>query len=455
MPGLGVHKVQAAIIIGVSMTSALAALVDVLPLPIWSYMGPLPDYPGRRFPTPALFGWVYLGGLGLGVPLGLAVWKLPLPTRWRPARDITALLLGTSMASIPVVFILIPNALGGVLMAIPGLVLAVFLLHRVQRYRRIPLRYCLIAVAWGGTFAITAGHQLLVTLHMGIVAFRQRHPDMAVGADMVLAAPLWEEIVKGLGVLALFVHLRHRYDSPVHGFVLGAMVGTGFNFMETGRFAMTNFNAAMVQVWVRQWVAGVTFGHVLFTGIIGAAIALAYRQRRAFTGFVIATAGLGLAIAAHFVWNWTAVTSRQPVSFTDATFGTVLGHPLNYLILTGPFLLVLTVTLVLASKRERAELRAGLTAEVRAGQIAVTEAEAAVLDRPRLQRLHRLLCARKIGWRAYAAVGRLHQLQLDLAHERFRLARQAGRVPAASPSTLRRQIQALRAWINTPTEAAP
>jgi protease PrsW len=454
MPGLKAHKLQVGVTVGVTAASALAAVPAVLPLPIWDLIGALADYPARRLPTPALFGWAFLVGLAVGAPLALVIWKLPFPARWRPLRDIAALLVGTGMAVIPVGFILVPNALGGVLMAVPGLAMAVAVLYRVQRYRRIPLRYCLVAVTWGGTFAITAGHQLLPTLHLGI-AYWIRRPDVAMGPDLVLPAPLWEEIVKGLGVLAVFAYLRRRYDQPVHGFVLGAMVGVGFNFVETSRYAMYNFNAAILQVWVRQWVSGVAFGHVLFTGLIGVAIALSYRQRHVVAKLAVAAAGLGLGMAAHFVWNWTASTNRQPVAFDDATLGTLLGYPLNYLILSGPFLLILVIALMLTAKHEQGELRAGLTAEVRGGHAAVSKGEAAVLAHPKLRRVHRLLCARALGWRAYAAVGHLQQLQLDLAYERVRLARQVGRVPAASPTALRHDIQALRRRINAPVEATP
>ncbi|MEQ7128594.1 PrsW family intramembrane metalloprotease [Actinopolymorpha sp. B11F2] len=448
------YKLQAAITLGVTAASALAALPAVLPLPIWEFPVALADYPARRMPIPSLFGWAFLVGIVVGAPLGLLVWKLPFPARWHPVRNVAALLLATGMATIPVVFVLIPNALGGVPMAIPGLATAVVVLYRVQRFRRIPLRYCLVAVAWGGTFAITAGHQLLSVLHV-YLAYWLRRPDVSLAPDVVISAPLWEEAVKGLGVLAIFAHLRQRYDDPVHGFVLGAMVGAGFNFMETSRYAMYNFNAAMLQVWVRQWVSGITFGHVLFTGLTGAAIALAYRQRRAIARIAVAAGGFGLAVVAHFVWNWMSLNNRLPAAFEDAVSATLLGFPLNFLILSGPFLLLLTVTLVVAGRRERAELYAGLAAEVRAGQTAVTVGEATVLARPRLRLAHRLLCARALGWWAYRAVGNLHQLQLDLAHERFRLAREVDRVPPTSPSALRRDIRALRVWINTPMEAAP
>jgi RsiW-degrading membrane proteinase PrsW (M82 family) len=451
VPGVRAHKLQVGIIAGVTGASVLAAVLVVLPLPMWDYVFVVADYPGRRMPTPQLFGWAFLIGLAVGAPLGALVWKLPLPTRWHPVRNVTAVLLGTGMATIPVVFILVPNALGGVLMAVPGLAMAIAVTYRAQRHRRVPLRYCMVAVVWGGTFAITAGHHLLWAVHAGVASWLQGRLT-AVGP--VLPSPLWEEIVKGLGVLALFDHLRRRYDSPVHGFVLGAMVGAGFNFVETSRYAMYDFSTAIFQVWVRQWVSGVAFGHVLFTGLIGTAIALAYRQRHAIAGLAIAAGGFGLGIVAHYVWNWTVLTRRQPITFDDAILGTLFGYLLNYLILSGPFLLLIVVTLVLADRRERAELSAGLIAEARGGQAAVSQGEAIVLAHPKLRRVHRLSCARMLGWRAYSAVGHLHQLQLDLAYERFRLAREVGRIPPVSPRVLRQEIQALRRRINAPMEVA-
>ncbi len=46
-----------------------------------------------------------------------------------------------------------------------------------------------------------------------------------------LAGPIVEETTKGAGVLLLFLLRRSEFDDVRDGFIYGALVGIGFNFL--------------------------------------------------------------------------------------------------------------------------------------------------------------------------------------------------------------------------------
>ncbi len=456
------------IILVMWFVTIVAAVICTIPFGFWTYVVAADHYPGLRYPTPARFGWTYLIGVVAGVALATLVLAAggviidrgvrddERRARFRVVSRWVALVLATGMAVIPLMFVLIPNLLGGVLLAVPGAVMAVWVIHRVQRYRRIPLKYGIAAVGWGVTFAFTTGHHFLAFIHIGLarVAVDDPIPD---GADprwhatrllahptVVLAAPIWEELAKGAGVLVILCLIRHRFDGAVSGFVIGAMVGIGFNFIETARYAMTSFDAAIYQVWVRQWVSGIAFGHVLFTGLTGAALGLAVTKSGRAAKAALVAAGFVIAVLGHFVWNYAAFNRALPWQGGSATAETVINFPLNYLTLSGPFLLLLVVVVWIGLCKEGQALRSTLRIEASTGADAISPVEAMVLARPGLRLVQRILAVRSLGPMAYIRLGRLHAAQLDLAMERWRLAHDRDRVPPESEAALRQRIAYLR-----------
>jgi hypothetical protein len=118
--------------------------------------------------------------------------------------------------------------------------------------------------------------------------------------------------------------------------------------------------------------------------------------------------------------------------------------PLNYLTVSGPFLVLVLVPLWLGLAREGAALRATLPIEVMTGLGAITPAEALALADPGLRLGERLLAARRLGPRGYLRLGRLHAAQLDLAMERWNQARGESAGGPEREARLRRQVLALK-----------
>ncbi len=267
-----------------------------------------------------------------------------------------------------------------------------------------------------------------------------------------MVAPLWEELTKAVGVLAVFWLVRQRYDGPVHGYVLGAMVGAGFTLMETTRYATTTFDNASVEIWNRQWVNGIAFSHVLFTGLFGAFVGLAGRRYGTASKLILVGAGYALAVTAHFSWNYLIFNDHLPLYSDDIATYLYLVAPFNSLILSLPFLALVWVILWRALRQESAVFRSVLPVEAMSGLGTVTPGEAVTLNSPLIRIGQRLRAVRRFGPSGYFKVGRLHAAQLDLAMERSRLAADPERRPPEDETQLRHRVMTLKSSLQ-PTKS--
>jgi hypothetical protein len=132
-------------------------------------------------------------------------------------------------------------------------------------------------------------------------------PEAALMLGAPLAAPLVEEVTKGLGVVALFFLLRAEFDNMRDGFIYGALVGAGFNWFEAPLYVAqgyAEFGTAPygLHLGARFALFGLA-GHALFTGLFGAFLGLSRQTTRWWIHYPAPVIGLVLAIAAHALNN--------------------------------------------------------------------------------------------------------------------------------------------------------
>lgn len=443
-----------------AMLAAVAFVVPLFPrhAVLSAFSAP---FPFEARPTPDQFGAVQLAGVAGGVVLG-AVVAFAVPARYGRARAAarwTGLMLATGTPAIPLLLIAAPNP-PGLALAVPGAVLAGWVLYRLQRHRRVPVVAALAAFGWGATFAMSAGI-LLQQLHTvaALTYFTELitqayapppgaifDPTPAEPLVMELAAPLWEEVAKAAGVLLILGLLRDRFPGVVQGITIGALAGAGFNFAETVRFAHTTFDIAMHHVWVRQWVGGFLFGHVLFTAVVGGAVAAgARRNPLARTGMI--AGGLALAVSGHLVWNHLAMGTGLPWRTDGPLLDAFVMFPLNYITVSGPLLLVVLIALWRAGREETVMLRTVLPIEATTGHDAITVGESVTLTDPNLRLGQRLVALRSMGPIGYVLASRLQMAQLDLVAERWRLAGGRDRDVTTAEGALRARVQVLKTRI--------
>ncbi|MGH3739459.1 MAG: PrsW family intramembrane metalloprotease, partial [Micromonosporaceae bacterium] len=171
-----------------------------------------------------------------------------------------------------------------------------------------------VAFLWGGLVATSqaipanaAVRNILATLVS---------PRFADVWGPAISAPIVEEILKLLGVVAIVLLAARHVNSVLDGFVYGALVGLGFQVVENFVYAVNAVGSAdhagssdwvgpLVGSFVaRGFLAGL-WSHTMFTALAGAGVGYLVtrtdrgRRRR----YGIAALAFGGAWAFHFVWD--------------------------------------------------------------------------------------------------------------------------------------------------------
>jgi RsiW-degrading membrane proteinase PrsW (M82 family) len=186
---------------------------------------------------------------------------------------------------------------------------------RIDRYSRQPLSVAVAAFVFGGfaaTWTIAVhGNSAIIGLYA-----KWFGPDFARDWGAGLAAPFFEELGKGSGVLLLLFIASSVVRTAYDGFIVGAFVGLGFEIIEDTLYALnsapdgfgTDQIGNSLHTVVLRLATGFT-SHIAYAAIFGAGVVfivgtLAQRRR----------VGLGLALCAtsmalHFGWDSTVALS--------------------------------------------------------------------------------------------------------------------------------------------------
>jgi RsiW-degrading membrane proteinase PrsW (M82 family) len=337
----------------------------------------------------------------------------------------------------------------GVLLALYAAPAAVLVVE-LDLYEREPVSLAAGAFAWGA-FAATAlaldasGWDAVVAELLGA--------DVAARWGPAITAPLVEETLKGTGIVLLYLIARDEVDDLMDGFVYGALCGLGFAVVEDVVFFAAAFGGSAADVldgFAVRVIAGGLYGHVLYTGLVGMAVAevVTRRHDRPLRRRLALAAALAAAgVAGHALWNSPILASLAPSPPLEGLER--LRWLLVVLLRSAPLLGVVVLAVGLARRRERRWLAAALAPEVRAD--AIVAEEAALLADPRARRRAERAMRRRAGPTAARLLRRLHHAQVDLAMVAARVAR------PDDPALLsqRDRCRSLRAALHAIPGAAP
>ena len=206
----------------------------------------------------------------------------------------------------------------------------------------------LAAFGWGtGGALIFAGYGN--TVIDSAVAASNLSDDAVDVVTSVVTGPLVEETGKGIGVLALILAARKVLDRPAQGGVLGALVGLGFAWGEDVGYYVSALEDGMSGLWesfLARALLG-AYGHAIFTGVFGYALAWAVlRAQNVLVGLLAAAGGFVAALALHAQAN--GVGFLAPEDSWNLTYGAI----------EIPVLVVSVALLVWGLRRHRATLEA-------------------------------------------------------------------------------------------------
>lgn len=206
-----------------------------------------------------------------------------------------------------------------VLYAVP----LILLIIRVDFFEREPNALIAAALVWGGVIATSmavpanqAAYSILTSLFGEAFTVRW-------GAT--LAAPLTEETLKAIGIVAVILLARRALRSSIDGFVVGAMVGLGFqvveNFVYTGNLLLASDPQqeplqSVLSVFLVRGIGSGLWSHAVYSGVAGMGIAYALvRRDRPLTRRVMAAlVMLGLGWLLHLIWNIPVPEGLTPIA---------------------------------------------------------------------------------------------------------------------------------------------
>ena len=307
-------------------------------------------------------------------------------------------------------FLLLSVGPGAYLVALLAALLPVVPLVAVylwlDRYEPEPVGLLLFAFGWGASVATVGA--LILSLPPTLALAAGGADSTVAGA--VLVAPVVEEALKALGIVAILVLGRRPLDGVVDGFVYAGMVGVGFAFTENilylGTALLETGGEGLVATFLLRGVVS-PFAHPLFTAATGIAIALATRRRGA-ARYLVALAGLAVAILLHGLWNTMA--------------GGLGGFLSTFVTLWLPLFLLFVAVALWARARERRLLKRNLLVYVEHGWL--TAAEVQMLTSLSERRDAVRWAGDKGGSRGSRAMKQFHHAAARLAHLRNRIDRE-------------------------------
>lgn len=238
------------------------------------------------------------------------------------------------------------------------------LVYWADGYEKEPAGLLAAAFFWGAIPSILAAVILNGLLSLPISAFLG--PEAAGVAEAALIAPVVEESLKGIALVAILLFRRHDLDSPLDGIVYGAMVGIGFAMVENVTYFLRVYSQEGMEAWAGNiFLRTTVFGlnHALFTSLTGLGIAIARLTHSRPSRIIAPVAGWSAAVLLHVTHNLTAVLGG---ALCLATLFNAWGG-----------LALVAVIVLWALVQERRWIRQHLADEVDAGTLTSSQYESA------------------------------------------------------------------------------
>ncbi len=211
------------------------------------------------------------------------------------------------------------SAMGmGALLALPPLLLYLWVPWIVDRYDPEPLWSLSMCLAWGGIAA--CGFSAVINTVIGGVAAGIGGAEFGDAIGACVSAPVVEEFAKGIAVFGVFYFAKREFDGIVDGIVYATFAALGFaaveNIIYYGRAAKADMLAsggqegALAATFLIRGVLA-PWGHPLYTSMTGIGFGIARETEKSWVRWVAPMLGYCGAVFLHCVWNTSATVSNM------------------------------------------------------------------------------------------------------------------------------------------------
>lgn len=188
---------------------------------------------------------------------------------------------------------------------VPMFMFAAFV-NWLDRYEKEPKLLLGAAFLWGVVIAGGGAYVLNTAFGIGIYALTGSEGAAEFGTTSIVA-PIIEESLKGLAVLAVFLVFRKEFDSVLDGVVYGAVAAMGFAAIENVLYIYRNgyLEGGWEGFWVLVVIRVILVGwmHPFFTAFTGIGLAIARMTRNVLVKIIAVPTGYAIAVVAHAFHN--------------------------------------------------------------------------------------------------------------------------------------------------------
>ena len=288
---------------------------------------------------------------------------------------------------------------------VPMFVFAAFV-YWLDRYEKEPKLLLGAAFIWGVVIAGGGAYILNTAVGIGIYSLTGS-VSAADFSTTSIAAPIIEEALKGLAVLAVFLMFRKEFDSVLDGIVYGAITAMGFAAIENVLYIYRNGyqDGGWEGFWTLVFIRVILVGwmHPFFTAFTGIGLAVARISRNTLVKILAVPAGYTVAVLLHAFHNTFS-------SVIGGGGGFILGLIADYI---GYFFMLVFIIWMIA--HERNILKRQLADEVTSGAISQGQYNTAISFFQTGAHLSALTAGK------FRATTRFYQVLGELAHKKEQL----------------------------------
>ena len=197
-----------------------------------------------------------------------------------------------------------------------------YIVYWTDRYEKEPLHLVVGVFLWGMIIAAGGAFIINTILGLGVYMFTSSEfaTEMATGS---IIAPIVEESLKGLGVLAVFLFFYKEFDSILDGIVYAAITALGFAAVENSYYIYSyGFQeggaiGAIFLIFVRVVLVG--WQHPFYTAFTGIGLAIARTNKNWALRILAPFMGWSVAVFTHAAHNTLAGLLPGILSLTVGT----------------------------------------------------------------------------------------------------------------------------------------